>query len=160
MALRRIGLEVLQFSTKTLRQTSPNELHAVIDFGPAEQSLSAVYKAPTGEKALPPVAMFKALLLAARSRFFRCAVCRGARRPRELWALLRFWRDEATGDCGQGRNLENVAQRPSPSRPLPSLSESSVETTGHIYASKYASKKTFAISLARVFTGLSLARNS
>jgi hypothetical protein len=90
MALRRIGLEVLQFSTKTLRQTSPNELHAVIDFGPAERSLSALYRAPMGEKALPPVAMFKALLLAARSRSFRCAACRGARRPGELWALCGF----------------------------------------------------------------------
>jgi hypothetical protein len=102
MALRRIGLEVLRFSTKTLRQTSPNELHSVIDFGPAEWSLSALYEATMGEKALPPAAMFKALLLTARSRSFRCAACRGARRPGEFWALCGFARDEATGDCGQG----------------------------------------------------------
>jgi hypothetical protein len=136
MALPRIGLAVLRFSTKTLRQTSPNELHAVIDFGPAERSLSALYEAIMGEKALPPAAMFKALLLTARSRSFRCAACRGARRPGELWALCGFARDEATGDCGQGWNLEIDAQKSSLSRPLPSLGESSVETTGHIHAPK------------------------
>jgi transposase, IS5 family len=37
---------------------------ALIDFGPAARALACLYTSATGEKAWPPLAMFKALLLA------------------------------------------------------------------------------------------------
>jgi transposase, IS5 family len=64
MAQRRIGQEVLRFSTRSERQTSLDELAALIDWEPAVRALSGLYASPSGEKAWPPLAMFKALLLA------------------------------------------------------------------------------------------------
>src|SRR5919108_6395864 len=64
MAHRRIGKEALRFDAKAARQTSLDELHAVLDFAPAERALAGLYAAAKGEKAWPPLAMFKALLLA------------------------------------------------------------------------------------------------
>ena len=64
MAHRRIGQEALRFDAKAARQTSLDELHAVLDFAPAERALAGLYAAAKGEKAWPPLAMFKALLLA------------------------------------------------------------------------------------------------
>jgi transposase, IS5 family len=77
MALRRIGQEVLWFGAKPERPTSLDALHALINFGPAERALSSLSKAAKGEKARPPLAIFRALLLATRSRSFRCDVGRG-----------------------------------------------------------------------------------
>jgi transposase, IS5 family len=67
MAHRRIRQEALRFDAKAARQTSLDELHAVLDFVPAERALAGLYAAAKGEKAWPPLAMFKALLLATRS---------------------------------------------------------------------------------------------
>jgi IS5 family transposase len=64
MAHRRIGQEALRFDAKAARQTSLDELHAVLDFAPAKRALAGLYAAAKGEKAWPPLAMFKALLLA------------------------------------------------------------------------------------------------
>src|SRR3979411_823226 len=64
MAHRRIGQEALRFDAKDARQTSLDELHAVLDFAPAKRALAGLYTAAKGEKAWPPLAMFKALLLA------------------------------------------------------------------------------------------------
>jgi transposase, IS5 family len=64
MALRRIGQEALRFSTKSERPTSLDELHAWIDWAPASRALSGLYRSAMGERAWPPLAMFKALLLA------------------------------------------------------------------------------------------------
>src|SRR3979411_1647221 len=64
MAHRRIGQEALRFDAKDARQTSLDELHAVLDFAPAKRALAGLYAAAKGEKAWPPLAMFKALLLA------------------------------------------------------------------------------------------------
>src|SRR2546430_3162285 len=64
MAHRRIGQEVLRFSAKAERQTSLDALGALIDWGPAGRALAGLYAAAKGEKAWPPLAMFKALLLA------------------------------------------------------------------------------------------------
>jgi hypothetical protein len=65
MALRRIGQEGLRLSAKALRPTSLDELHAGIDFVPAERALAGLYPSAKGEKAWPPLAMV--LLLATRS---------------------------------------------------------------------------------------------
>jgi transposase, IS5 family len=64
MAHRRIGQESLRFGAKAERQMSLDELHAALDFAPAERALAGLYTAAKGEKAWPPLAMFKALLLA------------------------------------------------------------------------------------------------
>ena len=67
MAHRRIGQEAFHFGAKAGRQTSRDELLALIDFAPADQALSSLYPSAKGEKAWPPLAMFKALLLATWS---------------------------------------------------------------------------------------------
>jgi IS5 family transposase len=62
MGLRRIGQESLRFGASAWRQTSLDELLALIDWMPAERALASLYPSATGEKAWPPLAMFKALL--------------------------------------------------------------------------------------------------
>jgi transposase, IS5 family len=64
MAHRRIGQEGFRFGTKAERQTSLDELGALVDWSHAAEVLSSLYPGPKGEKAWPPLAMFKALLLA------------------------------------------------------------------------------------------------
>jgi transposase, IS5 family len=64
MAVRPIGQESLRFGAKSSRPASLDELHALIDFGPAERALASLYPSTMGEKAWPPLAMFKALLIA------------------------------------------------------------------------------------------------
>jgi Transposase domain (DUF772)/Transposase DDE domain len=64
MAHRWIGQEVLRFSAKAGRPTSLDALGALIDWVPAGRALAGLYTAAKGEKAWPPLAMFKALLLA------------------------------------------------------------------------------------------------
>ena len=64
MAHRRIGQEVFRFGAKVERQTSLDEIAALIDWQPVDQVLARLYPGTKGEKAWPPLAMFKALLLA------------------------------------------------------------------------------------------------
>jgi transposase, IS5 family len=64
MALRRIGQESLRFGAISGRQSSLDELLALIDWVPAELALVGLYRSAMGEKAWPPLSMFKALLLA------------------------------------------------------------------------------------------------
>jgi transposase, IS5 family len=64
MAQRRIGHEALRFDTAAERQTSLDELAALIDWSSPERALAFLYKAAKGEKAWPPLSMFKAPLLA------------------------------------------------------------------------------------------------
>src|ERR1700732_50337 len=64
MAQRRIGQEVFRFGGKAERQTNLDALAALIDWTQADRLLAGLYPAPKGEKAWPPLSMFKALLLA------------------------------------------------------------------------------------------------
>ncbi|MGH6830245.1 MAG: IS5 family transposase [Methylocella sp.] len=64
MAQRQIGQETLHFGAKGGRQTSLDELLGLIDWLPAERVLAGLYPSAKGEKAWPPLAMFRALLLA------------------------------------------------------------------------------------------------
>jgi hypothetical protein len=59
MAHRRIGQGVFRFGTKAERQTSLDELGALIDWSNADRVLASLYQAVKGEKAWPPLAMFK-----------------------------------------------------------------------------------------------------
>src|SRR5207302_7791510 len=61
MAHRRIGQEALRLDARAGRQTSLDELHALLDWAPADRALASVYGAAKGEKAWPPLAMFTAL---------------------------------------------------------------------------------------------------
>ena len=62
MAHRRIGQEAL-FATESPR-SSLDAIADLIDWSPIEARLSVVYAAPRGEAGWPPLAMFRALLLA------------------------------------------------------------------------------------------------
>src|SRR5438270_12804642 len=65
MAQRRIGQENLALSPWPARNRSPlDEIDALIDWAPIAQALSGVYAAAKGDPAWPPLALFKALLLA------------------------------------------------------------------------------------------------
>ena len=64
MAQRRIGQEAFHFGAMAGRQTSLDELSALLDWPLAERVLAGLYASAKGEKAWPPLAMFKALLLA------------------------------------------------------------------------------------------------
>lgn len=64
MAHRRIGQEVFPFGARAERQTSLDEIAGLLDWAAADQLLARLYPAAKGEKAWPPLAMFKALLLA------------------------------------------------------------------------------------------------
>ena len=108
MAHRRIGQEVFRFGAKVERQTSLDEIAALIDWQPVDQVLARLYPGTKGEKAWPPLAMFKALLLATwydlsdvilaealsdRASFRRfCGFSRDEARP-ERTAFVRFRRE-------------------------------------------------------------------
>jgi IS5 family transposase len=64
MAERRIGQEAFQFAPKAAGQTSLAALSSLINWPQADQVLASLYPSAKGEKAWPPLAMFKALLLA------------------------------------------------------------------------------------------------
>jgi IS5 family transposase len=88
MVRRRIGQEAFRFGVKAERQSSFDELAALLDWSAADFVLAPLYPSAKGEKAWPPLAMFKALLLAT-------------------------WYD--LSDVARGRNRKAFAQRPSPS---------------------------------------------
>lgn len=64
MAHRCIGQEQFGFASAVQRSSSLDDLAAVIDWGEAAAALSRIYSSAKGEPAWPPLAMFKALLLA------------------------------------------------------------------------------------------------
>jgi IS5 family transposase len=63
MAHRSIG-PVSPTSDRPSRSASLDELLAVISWEPIAEALAGIYAAPKGEKAWPPLALFRALLLA------------------------------------------------------------------------------------------------
>jgi transposase, IS5 family len=65
MSRRRIGQEVFGFAAREGRSAGLHELAGVIDWGAIEAQLGGVYAAAKGEPGWPPLALFKALLLAA-----------------------------------------------------------------------------------------------
>ncbi|MBV8574583.1 MAG: IS5 family transposase [Acetobacteraceae bacterium] len=65
MARRRIGQETLRLGhSEQRRRSSLDEIDALIDWAPITQVLSGVYAAAKGEPGWPPLALFKALLIA------------------------------------------------------------------------------------------------
>jgi len=118
MAQQLIGQEGFRFGARAERQTSLDELGALIDRLRADQVLARLYPAPKGEKAWPPLAMFKALLLATwhdlsdvalaealsdRASFRRFCGFSCAEATPERTAFVRFRRELLTH--GLDRNL-------------------------------------------------------
>jgi IS5 family transposase len=65
MARRRIGQEQLRLETDRHRRSgSLDEIAALVDWAEIDQVLAPVYAVSRGEQAWPPLALFKALLLA------------------------------------------------------------------------------------------------
>lgn len=65
MARRQIGQELMAFATEERgRNGGLEELAAAVDWAEVEAALSGVYAAERGERAWPPLALFKGLLLA------------------------------------------------------------------------------------------------
>ena len=64
MSRRRIGQGALVFSAESQRRSSLDELAALIDWAAVEPLLNGISAAAKGEPAWPPLALFKALLIA------------------------------------------------------------------------------------------------
>jgi transposase, IS5 family len=96
MAHRRIGQEVFRFGAKAAHQSSLDELGAVIDWSVADQVLARLYPGPKGEKAWPPLAMFKALLLATWYDLSDVALSEALADRASFRRFCGFARDEAT----------------------------------------------------------------
>lgn len=65
MARRRIGQETLAFvSSDPGRRCSLDDLHDLIDWAPIDRRLASISCSAKGEPAWPPLALFKAMLLA------------------------------------------------------------------------------------------------
>jgi transposase, IS5 family len=96
MAHRRIGQGVFRFGTKAERQTSLDELGALIDWFNADRVLASLYKALKGEKAWPLLAMFKALLLATWYDLSDVALSEALSDRASFRRFCGFARDEAT----------------------------------------------------------------
>ena len=64
MACRRIGQERFGFSARSRSASSLDDLAGLIDLCPVATLLEPLYPAAKGEPAWPPLAMFKAMLLA------------------------------------------------------------------------------------------------
>ena len=64
MAQRRIGQESLRLGVEAGQQTSVDALSSLIGWAPVERALAGLYPSAKGEKAWPPLSMFKAQLLA------------------------------------------------------------------------------------------------
>jgi IS5 family transposase len=65
MSRRKIGQEELVFKARcAARRSSLDELVRLIDWTPLARDLAGIYCASKGEPAWPPLALFKALLIA------------------------------------------------------------------------------------------------
>lgn len=64
MSRRRIGQESFGWDRRAGRQSSLDDLAGLVDWTPIERQLGDISRAAKGEPAWPPLALFKALLLA------------------------------------------------------------------------------------------------
>jgi transposase, IS5 family len=96
MAVRPIGQEVLRFGARAGRPASLDELLAAIEFAPAGRALASLYPSTMGEKAWPPLAMFKALLLATWYDLSDVMLAEALEDRASFRRFCGFARDEAT----------------------------------------------------------------
>ena len=66
MGRRRIGQEYFRFGSERgeSRSSSLTELAGLVDWAPIEKALADIHSAAKGEPAWPPLALFKAMLIA------------------------------------------------------------------------------------------------
>ena len=96
MAIRQIGQEALHFNTSALQPTSLDEIHGLIDWAPSECALAGLYPSAMGEKAWPPLAMFKALLLGTWYDLSDVKLAEALEDRASFRRFCGFARDEAT----------------------------------------------------------------
>lgn len=96
MAIRQIGQEALHFNTSALQPTSLDEIHGLIDWAPSECALAGHYPSAMGEKAWPPLAMFKALLLGTWYDLSDVKLAEALEDRASFRRFCGFARDEAT----------------------------------------------------------------
>ena len=96
MAHRRIGQEVFRFGAKAGRQTSLDGFGGLINWPVADRVLAPLYPAVKGEKAWPPFALFKALLLATRYDLSDAVLAEALSDRASFRRFCGFSRDEAT----------------------------------------------------------------
>jgi len=96
MAQRRIGQEVFRFGARPKRESSLDELGALIDWSHADLVLSPLYASAKGEKAWPPLAMFKALWLATWYDLSDVMLAEALSDRASFRRFCGFARDEAT----------------------------------------------------------------
>jgi transposase, IS5 family len=96
MARRRIGQQAFRFGAEEERQTSLDGLSCLIDWRPADFVLAPLYPSAKGEKAWPPLAMFKALLLATRYDLSDVALAEALSDRASFRRFCGFARDEET----------------------------------------------------------------
>ncbi len=110
MAQRRIGQESFHFGAKG-RQTNLDELSALVDWPLTDQVLAALYPSAKGEKAWPPLAMFKALLLATWHDLSDVALAEALADRVSFRRFCGFAHDEATPERTAGVALSARACR-------------------------------------------------
>ena len=73
MGRRRIGQEHFRFGPERgeSRSSSLTELAGLVDWAPIEKALADIHSAAKGEPAWPPLALFKAMLIAVWYDLFR-----------------------------------------------------------------------------------------
>src|SRR6266508_5607246 len=96
MAQRRIGQETFRFGAEEEHRTSLDELGALIDWTITNEPLAALYPSRKGEKAWPPLAMFKAFLLATWYNLSDVALSEALADRTSFRRFCGFARDEAT----------------------------------------------------------------
>jgi transposase, IS5 family len=97
MAQRQIGQEAFRFGADTgLRRSSLDELGELIDWSIVSEVLAPIYNAPQGEKGWPPLALFKALLLAVWYDLSDVALAGSLADRASFRRFCGFARDEAT----------------------------------------------------------------
>jgi IS5 family transposase len=96
MARRSIGQERFGFDRAADRLMGLDELMSALDFSVPAQLLSPVYSAAKGEPAWPPLALFKALLLATWYDLSDVALAEALTDRASFRRFCGFSRDEAT----------------------------------------------------------------
>jgi IS5 family transposase len=96
MARRRIGQDALRFSGAGSDRSSLDRLASLIDWTPIEALLDDVHAAAKGEPAWPPLALFKAMLIAVWYDLSDVKLAEALDDRASFWRFCGFSLDEVT----------------------------------------------------------------